>query len=282
MNNPARNKPSGSLCSYHPNSFRSKYRRFVEIGGLQSTGRQGRVKILPLQRTKSVEFNVKQKLLSSLLAACSLLAVAATSSAATYNWNFTVTLSSANGGASTLLAWERTGDVYFAPYTNPNITSTKGTTVYARPDQAVVGTDAIPSLGYYVQHAVPSAGLYLKNYTKDITLSVDEIAFGSGGNPANMFSVIEFSTLSGTVDPLYNPNGWLRYSAGDSWGFVGDASGSVTLDQDFSVFQVGRWEDPVNGGLTTLIINGAAVPEPSASLLGLLGTALLFRRRRVA
>lgn len=214
-----------------------------------------------------------------LVAACGFTATSATAN----DWNFTITLSSANGGASTLLTWERTGDVYFAPLTSdPNITATRGTSIYARPGQAVIGTDAIPSLGYYVTHDVSATGLYFKNYTKDIILGVDQFAFGSGGNPANKFSLIEVTTLSGTVTGL-NPNGWLPYSVGDSWGFVGDATGSVTLNQDFSVFQVGRWEDPVNGGLTTVIIAGAAVPEPSTYGLILGGLALAgaaIRRRR--
>ncbi len=218
----------------------------------------------------------------NLLLAVPVLAAA---SASAYDWNFTVTLSSANGGASTLLTWERTGDVYLAPLTsNPYITATRGSNVYARPGQAVIGTDAIPSLGYYVTHAVSVPGLYIKNYTQDITLGIDQFAFGSSGNPANKFSLVEITTLSGPVTE-FNPNGWLPYSAGDSWGFVGDATGSVTLDQDFSVFQVGRWEDPINGGLATLIIAGTPVPEPSTYGLILGGLAIAgaaIRRRKAA
>lgn len=112
-------------------------------------------------------------------------------------------------------------------------------------------------------------------------------------NPAN--GDFESPVLLSTFNPIGYIFFWNPYLSeevapilgqGQSVVLSGPTSGSSLSDIDFSGFNLGQWITPAFTSAGSYTVNYdqvfTVVPEPSTSLLGLLGTALLFRRRRTS
>lgn len=132
------------------------------------------------------------------------------------------------------------------------------------------------------------------NFTAGTQNGTKQLAAWSFKDPGNAYSGIGFGAIDvsspyTTANP--NPVGF-AYELELGTSFYGDLSASAgTFDGPFQLNIVNGIE--ITSGAESGILqffNGGSdpsftieqVPEPSASLLGLLGTPLLFRRRRVA
>lgn len=215
-----------------------------------------------------------------LIAALALGSVSAQAETPT----FTLTASSANGGADTLFTWNYTGTLTFTSLiSGPARFQSYFTFVAMDPAntgrKAYSSFDPNASFGWDVFANNLTTGLVMTNTTTGDFESPVEL---SASNQRGTFIIWNSYVVGAEVILLQ----------GESVTLSGPTSGSFLSDVAFTGFNVGQWTTPAatqSGDYYTInydtvfIVAGAPVPEPSTYGLALGGLALVgavIRRRR--
>ena len=219
------------------------------------------------------------------------LLIAASASAQTTS-ALNITLSSANGGAGTLVSYSFTGDwvseagqtlplsdTQFSWFGNFDLIFARTRTSESLSNPQVAASTASSNSTWSANLPTITA----TNLTTNGTSSISSFILGGGTNGYLGFG------FAGWSFPLSNQ--WQDgRTTGDTFRLGGDTIGSFVIDQDFSIFNEGSWSwteavPNTNGALfyTSNVAIGSAVPEPSTYGLILGGLALAgaaIRRRK--
>ena len=205
-------------------------------------------------------------LLPALLVAASANAQSAT---------FTLTLTSAAGGADTLATWNLGGTPTIgeaAAFTNINISGL----VFASGNTSAIGYSISGSAGKAFTGSLTtvtglSTGLVLTNTTTNATVEFTKVSFATDATSAAV--IFGF------------PVSFINAAPGEMLELSGPATGSFLLGAAYANFQEGSWtlDQAVYTNFDPVLTVGTPVPEPSAYGLMLGGLALVgaaIRRRK--
>jgi hypothetical protein len=210
-----------------------------------------------------------------------LLAVGVVTAQAANTASFNLNITSANGGADTLISWSYTGTPTLALPIDTSTTGIGFVTGFLSdpPAMTVTGSDVDAYTGATAQITGLSTGLVLTNTTTLVSYALsDFMLMQAGGNDYFLFS----------WPGAFEGTNMLSINVGEVAVLSGPTSGSFLAGVPFSSFNAGQWSadlDLFSNFTADTTIGGSPIPEPSTYGLVLGGLALVgaaMRRRKKA